>query len=200
MLLIGWINLAPRPFLTTGVRDLAALAIAVSGFMIVGPMELFLPETVASLIGVWVWGPMLVLYGVFVTLAVLLMRPRLVIYNMSPEQLRPIVHQVVAELDDSARWAGDCVISKSLGVQMAIESNPGVRNVMLTSVGGDQDLDGWTKLRWRLQRALDGNKQMPNVQGVSYLFLSLVMAAAVAWSLLNGRQEIAQAFRDMMRI
>ncbi len=200
LFLIGGINLSPRPFVTTGARDLAALAIAISGFMIVGPMELFLPELIASIVGGWVWLPMLTLYMLVVTLVVLLMRPRIVIYNISAEQLRPILKQVVFDCDDSARWAGDCVVIPGLGVQLALESSPGVRNLSLTSVGADQNLEGWNKLKLRLASELANNKQAPNAQGMSFLFLSAVMIAAVTYSLLTGRQEIAQAVRDMLRM
>ena len=43
LLLLGIINLMPRPFMTSGARDTAALSIAISGFVVAGPMELFLP-------------------------------------------------------------------------------------------------------------------------------------------------------------
>lgn len=200
LLLIGWINLSPRPFVTTGARDLAALAIAISGFMIVGPMELFLPETIASLVGGWVWLPMLILYALAVTLIVLLARPRLVIYNISPDQLRPILKQVIADCDDSARWAGDCVVSPGLGIQMALEPHPGIRHLTITSVGSEQDLGGWATLRKRLQSALIDNTQPANAQGFSFTLLAAIMAAAVVYSLFSGRQEIAQAFQEMMRM
>ena len=199
LMLIGGINLSPRPFVTTGGRDLAALAVAVSGFMIVGPMELFLPETIASLVGVWVWVPMLLLYLIFVVLAIMLMRPRLIIYNMTAEQLRPTLEKTIAEVDPSAEWVGDCVVSPRLGVQLAIERNSGVRNVMLTAVGSEQDLEGWYRIYMQLKTALSGNRQPPNLQGVSFLFLACVMVGAVLFSLFTGRQEIAQAFQEMLR-
>ena len=44
LLLLGAINLSRRPFLVTGARDLAALGVAVAGLVVVGPIELLLPE------------------------------------------------------------------------------------------------------------------------------------------------------------
>ncbi|MEI7903478.1 MAG: hypothetical protein WCK89_24835, partial [bacterium] len=41
--LLGAINLLRRPFAVSGTRDAAALGLAVSGLVIVGPIELFLP-------------------------------------------------------------------------------------------------------------------------------------------------------------
>lgn len=200
MLLIGWINLRQRPFLTTGARDLATLAIAISGLMICGPMELFLPEAMAALIGGWVWLPLLVLYALIVTLVLLLIRPRLVVYNITSERLRPILKEVINELDDQARWAGDSVSLPTLGVNLAIDAHPGIRNVTLAAVGTEQELNGWLKLRMRLAAALSENRQPANLQGISFLLLSTVLAIAVVYSLFTGRQEIAQAFRQMMRM
>jgi hypothetical protein len=200
LLLIGSINLSGRPFVTTGVRDLCALAIAVSGFMIAGPMELFLPEAVASILGGWVWLPLVALYALLVTLAVLLMRPRLVIYNMTQDQLRPILSQVLGELDAEARWAGDVVVLPKLGVQLATEAYPGMRNVALVSIGTTQNLAGWQRLRVYLQSEFSTVKSSVNTQGFSFLMLSIVMIAAVIFSLLTGKQQIAQAFREMLRL
>jgi hypothetical protein len=43
LLLLGVVNWSRRPLLVSGGRDAAALALAVSGMAIVGPIELFFP-------------------------------------------------------------------------------------------------------------------------------------------------------------
>ena len=48
LILIGSLNLGRRPFLTTGARDLLALAIAISGFVLIGPVQLFMPQPAAD--------------------------------------------------------------------------------------------------------------------------------------------------------
>jgi len=200
MFLIGWINLSRRPFLTGGARDLAALAIAVSGFVIAGPMELFLPESGAAVFGSWIWLPLILLYALVVTLFLLLTRPRLIIYNMTSDQLRPTLQELVSEMDSDARWAGNSVVIPNLGMQLAIEAYPGIRNVSLTSVGPEQDLDGWAELKVQLQNVLAEKPQPANSQGVSFVLLSIILAAAVVYSLVTGRQEISQGFLEMLRM
>ena len=200
LLLIGWINVRTRPLVTTGIRDLGALSLGIAGFVITGPLELFLPEVVASLVGGWVWLPMVSLYALIVSLALLMMRPRLIVYNISVHELRPILQQVIFELDPQARWVGDCVVAPTLGVQLGIESFAGVRNVTLSSVGHHQDIDGWKEVEVRLRSALSNVRVPSNVQGISYLLLAVFLAGGVAYTLYNGHQEIAQAFRDMMRM
>src|SRR5438477_13127575 len=99
LLVLGVINLSRRPLLTTGARDAAALALALVGLVVAGPMELFLVEEAAVLYGGWIWAIMLVAYFLFVALVTLLLRPRLVIYNTTLEQVRPIVADVASRLD-----------------------------------------------------------------------------------------------------
>jgi hypothetical protein len=200
LLLLGAINLTPRPFLTTGTRDSLALALAVSGFVIAGPLELFLPEWIASLFGGWVWLPLIVLYVLGITLLVLLIRPRLVIYNIAQDQLRPGLASVVSQLDPDARWAGDSLVMPTLGVQFHIEYYPGLRNVQLIALGAQQNLDGWRRLERALAEALATTRVPVNTHGLSLLFFALLMGGMVAYALLSGKQEIAQALRDMLRM
>ena len=55
LLLLGAINLSRRPFLITGARDLAALGVAVAGLVVVGPVELLLPEDAIHVYQSYVW-------------------------------------------------------------------------------------------------------------------------------------------------
>ena len=118
-MLLGMINLFHRPMVTTGARDVAALGLGISGFVLVGPMQLFLPEAAATQFGWTVWLLLLGFYGLCLMLVVLLMRPRLVIYNTNSDQLRPILAGILPELDPKARWAGDSLVLASIEVKRA---------------------------------------------------------------------------------
>ena len=80
-LILGLINLSSRPFLTTGGRDIGALGVAVIGFMMVGPAELFLPAMAIQRFGPYVWLLALGLYCLVITLCILTAKPRMIIYN-----------------------------------------------------------------------------------------------------------------------
>ena len=134
-LVLGVLNLSSRPFLTTGARDTAALGLAIAGFAVAGPMELFLPEKAAVEFGPFVWVLLLALYFLGLLLVVLLIRPRLVIYNTTGEQLRPVLAEVVARLDSDARWAGDSLTMPQLGVQLHVEPLIVMKNVQLIAAG-----------------------------------------------------------------
>ena len=55
-------------------------------------------------------------------LVLLVLRPRLVIYNISVDQLRPILAELVEQLDSEARWAGDSLALPALGVQLHLDN------------------------------------------------------------------------------
>jgi hypothetical protein len=200
LLVLGAINLSSRPLLTTGGRDAAALAIALSGLVVAGPLELFLAEEAAVLYGGWVWAIMVAAYILIVVLAVLLMRPRLVIYNITLDQLRPLVADAVARLDPEARWAGESLVMPQLGIQMHVEAAPLAKNVQLVSSGPDQNIFGWRQLEMELSTALRRTRTSPNPHGVSLLCFGMLLAAAATYILARDPGSVMQALNEMLRL
>lgn len=199
LLVLGGINLSRRPLLTTGGRDAAALGIALSGLAVVGPMELFLVEEAAVLYRGWVWGIMLGAYALMVLLIILLLRPRLVIYNITLDQLRPLLADVVARVDADARWAGESLNMPELGIQLHIETNPLWQNVQLVSSGYEQNIHGWKRLERELGLALRKSRTCGNLFGVLAIGLSLLMAAGITFALARAPGDVLQALNEMLR-
>lgn len=199
-MLLGVINLRRCPFLTTGARDAAALGVAIAGFVIVGPIELFLPEAAANRFGPYVWVLLLVFYGLCLSLIVLLTRPRIVIYNGSPEQVRPVLASVVAELDKEARWAGDSVTLPTLGIHLHMEALPVLRNVQLVASGPHQSFNGWRKLEFELALALKQSTSSSSPYGLMLVIVAGLVASATAVWMVAQRQDVAQTLSEMLRI
>jgi len=199
ILLVGAINLIGRPLVVTGVRDVTALAIAISGLTVVGPMELFFPEAAAREIGNWVWILMLTFYALCATLVLLLMKPRLVIYNVNYDRLRPILGQIVPELDADARWAGECLMLPNLAVQIHLEVSPLTRYAQLVGVGSRQSLDGWKMLETELKSALRQEASSSHFYGWAMTTIGVALLISLAFLLLEDPQAVAQAFRDWLR-
>ena len=198
LILLGGINLLRRPFLTTGARDAGALGIAVSGFVVAGPMELFLPEAAAIRFGPYVWLILLAFYSLCLTLLVLLLRPRLVVYNLSADQLRPILASVVADLDKDARWAGDSLVLPNLAVQLHVETLVSLRNVQLVSAGARQSYTGWRRLEMGLGKALQDNPQARNPYGFFLLSTGLIIIGiTIAW-MVSEQDAVAQAWGKLL--
>jgi hypothetical protein len=199
LLVLGLINLSRRPRLTTGVRDMAALALAVSGFVAIGPLELLMPIAAANQFGPYVWLLLLALYVLGVTLGILLMRPRLVIYNCSLEQLRPALAQVVGALDNEARWAGECLSLPRLGVQLYVQESRTTRTVQLIAAGSHQSFEGWRRLaqnlRPRIREAVSGRSGW----GVVWIAQAALLLLLSGWLVISDPQAIAAGFEDSLK-
>ncbi len=200
LLLLGLINLFRRPFLTSGARDLAALGVGVSGLMTVGPLELFMSEAAAARFGQYVWLLLIAGYGLGVTFLVLLARPRLVIYNLTPEQLRPVLARIVTELDREARWAGDGLFLPALGVQLHLESYPIMRHISLISSGHEQSLSGWQRLEQALAAALGSVRVDPNPRAGGLIAVGVAVLAASLAHMLAHPAAVGEGFRHMLRL
>ncbi len=199
LLILGVVNLWTRPLVTTGARDTATLGIAVGGLAVVGPMELFFPENAAVHLGGWIWLVLLAFYALCVTLLILLMRPRLVIYNVTCDQLRPILAEVVTDLDRQARWVGDSLILPRLQVQLHLEPFGAMKTVQLVSSGPRQSYLGWRRLEQTLRPALRQVRGTPNPYGLSLMLFGLMMVVLVAFAVLGNPQAVALQWQEMLR-
>ena len=199
LLILGILNLRRRPFLTTGARDVAALGIGVMGLIVAGPMELFFPEGAASRFGPWVWLLLAIFYGLCISLAVLLMRPRLVIYNVSMEELRPILTRTAQRLDPKSRWVGNALLMPDLGIHLHAEPVDWLRNIQLVSGGNQQSFEGWRQLEAELDRDLENLSVRPNYAGVPLLVISAAFAVTAAVWMLGDQQAVANALDDLLR-
>lgn len=199
LLLLGFVNVSTRPFVTTGARDIGALGLAIAGLIVAGPMELFLPEAATSRYGGYVWMLLVAFYGLCLTLLVLLLRPRLVIYNVNPDQLRAVLAEVVAELDSDARWAGDSLVLPKLGVQLHVELSRGMRNVQLVAAGHRQNYVGWKRLEIALAKVLRQTTASPNPAGFGMLAAGVLLICLLTYFMVSDPATVVQRLDDMLR-
>ena len=200
LVLIGWLNLSKRPFVTSGARDILALSLALSGLVAIGPIELFMPERAAALMGAKIWLPLIMLYMLVASLISMVMKPRIVVYNVSSDEIRPIVGGVVSELDQDARWAGDSVFMPNMQIQFYLQTHPAMRNVQLVATNGEQNLTSWKNLESSLQQAMNKVSVSVNPRAILFFIAASVMTAAVAVSLFAGQAVIAERMQDFLRM
>lgn len=200
LLVLACINLSKRPFLVSGARDLTALGVGVSGMVLVGPVELLLPEQAIYAYQGYVWLLLLVMYSLSVSLAALLTRPRLTIYNFTAERLRPLLADALDELDAEARWAGASLSLPKLDVEFFIESSPALKNVSLVATGAEQSFAGWKRLQQSLAGRLRTAESPANAWGVVLALSCFVLAACVGWQVVLNPQAVTSGFRQMLRL
>jgi hypothetical protein len=199
MALLAVINFRRRPVVLSGASDMAALGLGVIGLVIVGPMELFFPRLPSELT-VYVWIIVLLVYSLVLNLAALLSKPRIVVYNVSLDQLRPVLADVVNELDAEARWAGGSVALPKLNLEFHLDDHPALRNVSLVATPSPQSYVGWRTLEKALRTQLRAHvESAPNLCAVASLVVALCLSAGMAWLGYFHAREIARGFEDMMR-
>ncbi len=197
VLLLGIVNARRRPFLTSGGSDLAALGIALSGLIFVGPLELFRPEAATRHFGNYIWLVLLLFYWLWLVLVVLLSRPRLVVYNISLEEFRPVLAEAAGRLDGDARWAGNHLTLPALGVNLHLDCFDLMRNMSLVSSGGRQNIDGWQRLARELQRLLAPIRVKSNPRAIGLLIVSLALLAGSVTYMLSRPEELLQAMNEV---
>jgi len=198
LLLLGLINSRRRPLLTTGAADLAALGVALTGFVFVGPIELFHSPRMSADLGNFIWLFWLLFYWVSLSLAVLVARPRLVVYNASLEELRPVLSDAARQVDRDARWAGDNLVLPQLGVQLHLDGFGIMRHVSIKSSGGEQNLEGWRRLRKAVARSLKPLEVRSNPRSVSFLLVSAALFTLTLVYLVNNPLEVAKAMTEIL--
>lgn len=200
LLLLGLLNLRRRPTVVTGFADTAALGAALTGVALVGPISLFRPEAATAELGPWVWALLLAFYWLWVALLVMLGRPRLVVYNTTPSELRPAVSEALRQLDPAARWAGGALAAPTLGVQLHLDAFPWMRNTTLVASGGEQDLGGWTRLGRATALAARSMRSPPNPRAIGLLTAGgLIVLAAIA-RLVSDPPAVAVAWRQFFEL
>lgn len=192
---LGVVHLRRRPLVMSGVWDGILLGGSLAGLAAVGPLALVRPAAGTPL---WGWLIVLLLFGLLVAVCVLVSRPRLVVYNITVEQLRPLVAEIVAALDPAARWAGEAVALPGRGLQVHIDSNGAMRTVSLVAAGERPSLEAWGEFGRRLRQAVARLRVRPSPWGGVFAAAGgiLILVAAAAWAAAAIRSAAREEARD----
>ncbi len=197
---LGLLNLRHYPFVTTGPRDIAALGIGIMGLVIVGPLELFFPEGAAIRFGPFVWVLLIIFYGLCVSLIVLLLRPRIVIYNTTIDQVRPLLTEIAKRMDQKSRWTSDSMIIPNRKIHFHLEAVDWLCNVQIIATGNRQSYEGWRELEVQLRNATRTTRVPPSILGVGLLSIALGFAFVSAIWMFLDQPTVAESFRELLRM
>ena len=107
---------------------------------------------------------------------------------------------LVAELDKTAKWAGDSVELPKLGIQLSIESKNTMRSCQIVAVGHSQNLANWAKLRIELAARLKTVKVTANPYALSMIGFALVLGTLIALQIIQNPQIVMDDLRNFLRL
>ena len=190
--------LSRRPLVVSGTRETLSLGLALSGLAIVGPMQLFMPQEAATRFGPYVWMLLLCFYVLCLTLAIMLSRPRLVVYNISLTQLQPVLEETARRLDAQSTWAGKSLSMPSARVHLHLEDFSPLANVSLVATGDDQSIGNWRRLAAALRNQLADVPLATQPHGFWLTVWGLAILAALAFWVAEDPQIIARGLDRLL--
>jgi hypothetical protein len=194
------INLSRRSFVTTGTRDLLALAVGLSGFAVIGPIELLTSTAVVISLGPTYWALVLALYTSGWLLIAMHLKPRLVIYNIAQEELSVALEQAARRLDPDAHWTGHTLLSPAWQAQLALEPFSVLCNVSIVSVGEPAAPLFWRQLESALRQQLAESRVPPSSYGLGMVIVAVAMLIAMAYQWVSDAQAITRGLMDMLGV
>lgn len=202
LLLLGGIRLRQRPLVTTGVRDGAAVALAISGLVVVGPINLFFPAPAAAHLGWWVWVLLMVLYLLSVSLLLFSFPQRIVVYGVRPRDvLEPL--EAAARLVDPAATAIPERMQVSMPerqVHLRVESLGWTHAVAIEAFEKNLHPQFWDHLLREL-RERTHSLRPPSNRGAAGMFLvgGLLLAIAI-YQVVGQPDETIAGFRQWLNM
>jgi hypothetical protein len=198
LLLLGSINLSARPLVVRGTRETLALGLALLGLVVVGPMQLFMPQDAAGRFGQFVWLLLVGFYGLCLTLAILVSRPRLVVYNMTLDELAGLLLETARRLDPDTISAGRSLSMPLASVHLQLVDFPPLRNVSLVATHDEQSIGNWRRLERALRQAIADVPSPGQTHGLWLALLGLTILVLLALRVANDPQTIAHGLDRML--
>lgn len=156
---LAFLHMRRKPTVVTSGQEVLFLGFAISGFAMIGPMELFFPTASYAVLGEWVWLLLAALYFFLILLASMLSRSSLTVVGLGPEELQKGVVDALASEGLECRWLGDQLEVPGLGIRAIVESSYGFRETShLSPCGYKQNAMGWYQLEKLLRGGWRGNE------------------------------------------
>jgi len=147
LIVMGLLALRRRPtILTTGQEGLL-LGFALSGFAVIGPIELFFPTGAYATLGPWVWLLLIALYFLVILLFALQRAPGWTILGMDAREFRAFLENVFKECSIECTWMGNQLLIAGWDLQAVVEPSRGFPNTTHLSPSGKvRNVLGWYQL------------------------------------------------------
>jgi hypothetical protein len=200
LMVFSVIRLSGRALVTTGARDIAALALAISGMLAIGPAELFFPNAAATMFGPLVWVALGSFYALTVSLIALTTQPKLVVYGRTPEELFEPLLVAARQIDTGA--VGDPsslqVSLPNIGIRLRVDGQRGIDYSQVLSFEPNMSLRFWSKLLAALRSEVRKQASPMPRRGFVMLLVAIGLCSILVWKSFGNRELVVEGFRDWL--
>ena len=200
LIVFSLVRLSGRALVTSGGRDIAALALAISGLLAVGPAELFFPTSAATVFGPVVWLALAAFYGLSVSLIALTSSPRVVVYGRTPEELYSPLLEAAREIDSTA--IGDPNILQitlpAAGVHLRVDGQRAVDYAQVLAFEPNVSMRFWSKLLASLRKKVHQQSAPLPRRGFAMLACALVLSCLLMWQSFSNSELVVEGFRNWL--
>jgi hypothetical protein len=194
------IRLAGWALVTTGGRDIAALAVAISGMLAVGPAELFFPTAAASMFGPAVWLALAAFYALSVSLIALTTPPKLVVYGRTPEELYEPLLAAAKQIDPASTGNVNSlqVELPAVGVHLRVDGQRAIDHAQVVAFEPQVSLRFWNRLLATLRKEVHAQSAPMPRRGFGMLVAVLLLSSILVWQSFGNRELVVEGFRDWL--
>ena len=198
LLVIGSFQLRRRSTVISGFMDTLLLGFAVGGLAMIGPLDLFVPETAAYRFGSLLRVLLLVLYVLILLLVAMARRPRMVVLNASESHVMETLGELTRGMDDQTVWAGYAAHLPQRKLDLHVEFEPASNTVQVRSLSREIDFGQWTRLRRTFQSQLGRQQVATNTRAVWSIASGAMLFLAVGWVCTNRWPAVARGFAEWL--
>ena len=200
LMVISLIRLSGRALVTTGARDVATVAIAISGLLAVGPAELFFPTAAAAMFGPAVWLALGIFYALCTVLLSLTTPPRLVVYGRTPDELFEPLLAAAKEIDPTARGEHNTlqVSLPGVGVHLRLDGQRSIDNAQVIAFESNLSIRFWKILLTNLRRQVSLHATPMPRRGFALLVVVLFLSSVLIWQSFGNRELVVEGFRGWL--
>ena len=197
---LSLIRLSGGTLVTTGARDIAALGVAISGLIAVGPIELFFPRPAATVFGAKVWIALVVFYGLCVSLIALTSRPKLVVYGRTPDELFQPLLAACHSIDPNASGDEETlqIVLPAAGVRIRADGQRLQDCAEIIAFEPNVSPLFWDKLLGALRTELTETSLARKRYGFTMLLAAGILSGLLIWQSFGNQELVVQGFKDWL--
>jgi hypothetical protein len=190
-----------HPYVVSGGRDFILLAIAMLGFVIIGPFQLFFPIAAFNSVGGMVWIALLILYAFIIVYCVLQLQPRCVIYGIHANDAQSHLHSALAEKGIEVEWLGNTFKIDAWNIQGIVEQAGYWPTAQLICLSKNRDtILAWWQMQKIFAKHLTRIPRARSYAGLSMASVGLALFMMSCSEIYFYSSEVADGLKVLFRL